>query len=63
MTNFVATLKKEADRVVQRVDDVRKKREKPPVHKEVELPPIPDDYWSYAGIGKKKRRTKGKKSG
>ena len=45
---FANALHKEAKQVVQRLEDVRVGREKPPVYKEVKFPEIPAEYLSFS---------------
>ena len=52
---FVVTLREEADRIVQRLEDVDKGREVPPDYLEPVFPTIPDEFWEKVGVQKKKK--------
>ena len=63
---FVAKLKEEVDRVLQRIENVKKGRENPPLYKAVTFPEIPDDFEDFMprlyGKGKKKVQGGNKKA-
>jgi hypothetical protein len=65
LVSFVHALKKESERVEQRLDDVAKGREVPPVYDEPIFPDIPDDFYLSEPDEKPKakKRGKGKKRG
>ena len=55
------TLREEADRIVQRLEDVDKGREVPPDYLEPVFPTIPDEFWDKVGVQKKKKGTEKRK--
>ena len=60
---FVIILCDEADRIVQRLEDVDKGREQPPEYLEPVFPKIPDEFWEKVGVKKAKGKTGGKRKG
>lgn len=44
---FAENLRKEMDRIIQRIENVRKGREDPPTYQETTFPPIPQEYESF----------------
>lgn len=61
---FACALRSEADRVIQKMEDIDKRREIPPEYSEPVFPEIPEEFWqkvnggSKKATGKKKRGTK-----
>ena len=55
---FVVTLREEADRIVQRLEDVDKGREVPPDYLEPVFPTIPDEFWEKLGCRRRRREQK-----
>ena len=60
---FVIILRDEADRIVQRLEDVDKGREQPPEYPEPVFPKIPDEFWEKVGMKKAKGKAGGKRKG
>ena len=60
---FVKNFCDEADRIVQRLEDVDKGREQPPEYLESVFPKIPDEFWEKVGVKKAKGKTVGKRKG
>ena len=60
---FLIILCDEADRIVQRLEDVDKGREQPPEYLEPVFPKIPDEFWEKIGVKKAKGKAGGKRKG
>ena len=58
LVTFAHALHKEAERVLQRMDDVAKGREVPPEYNEPIFPEIPPEFYGNAKRGGKKGRGK-----
>lgn len=56
LVGFVVTFREEADRVVQRLEDIDKGREVPPDYVEPVFPTIHDEFWEKVGVQKKKKK-------
>lgn len=57
IVSFALALRDEADRVVQRLEDVDKCRETPPDYKkEPVFPEIPDVFWMKVGVASKGKK-------
>ena len=65
LVTFATALRAEADRVIQRMEDVDKRREKPPEYSEPVFPTIPDEFWEHinntGGGNTKQKKSAGRK--
>ena len=53
--SFAKAIRDEADQVIQRMENIDKRREIPPKYNEPVFPEIPDEFWKKVSAEKKKK--------
>ena len=55
LISFAKAIRDEADQVIQRMENIDKRREIPPSNNEPVFPEIPDEFWKKVSAEKKKK--------